>query len=78
VTQDVLLMAGAQDHYVPAHQLPDQIATLTHVRSLTARLFTWYEQAQNHVQVGNFGLAFRTVIEWLESLQVRDARLQGK
>ncbi len=78
VTQDVLLMAGAQDHYVPAHQLPDQIATLTHVRSLTARLFTSYEQAQNHVQVGNFGLTFRTVIEWLESLQVRDARLQGQ
>jgi hypothetical protein len=78
VTQDVLLMAGAQDHYVPAHQFPDQIATLTDVRSLTARLFTSYEQAQNHCQVGNFGLAFQTVIEWIENLQVRDARLQGK
>ena len=65
VTQDVLLMAGAQDHYVPAHQFPDQIATLTDVRSLTARLFTSYEQAQNHCQVGNFGLAFQTVIEWI-------------
>ncbi len=78
VTQDVLLMAGAQDHYVPAHQFYDQSATLTNVRSLTARLFTSYEQAQNHCQVGNFGLAFRTVIEWVESLQVRDARLQEK
>jgi len=27
LTQDVLLMAGAEDHYIPAHQLPDQIAT---------------------------------------------------
>jgi pimeloyl-ACP methyl ester carboxylesterase len=68
LTQDVLLMAGAEDHYIPVHQLPDQIATLTHVRSLTARLCTRAEQAQNHVQVGNMGLAFRVMIDWMESL----------
>jgi pimeloyl-ACP methyl ester carboxylesterase len=68
VNQDVLLMAGAEDHYVPVHQLPDQIATLMHVRSLTARLFTRAEQAQNHVQVGNMGLAFRTMIDWMAGL----------
>jgi hypothetical protein len=68
LTQDVLLMAGAEDHYVPVHQLPDQIATLTHVRSLTARLFTRAEQAQNHCQVGNLGLAFRTMIDWMTGL----------
>jgi pimeloyl-ACP methyl ester carboxylesterase len=70
VTQDVLLMGGAEDHYIPVHQLLDQIATLTKVRSLTARLFTRAEQAQNHVQVGNFGLAFRVVIDWMESVSV--------
>ena len=68
LTQDVLLMAGAEDHYIPLHQLTDQITTLTHVRSLTARLFTRAEQAQNHVQVGNMGLAFRVIIDWMESL----------
>ena len=68
LTQDVLLMAGTEDHYVPVHQLPDQIATLTHVRSLTARLFTRAEQAQNHVQVGNMGLAFRVMIDWMTGL----------
>ncbi|MGA2341046.1 MAG: hypothetical protein ABSF75_14210 [Terracidiphilus sp.] len=68
VTQDVLLLAGAEDHYIPVHYLPDQIATLTHVRSLTARLFTRAEQAQNHVQVGNMGLAFRTMIDWMTGL----------
>jgi pimeloyl-ACP methyl ester carboxylesterase len=68
LTQDVLLMAGAEDHYIPVHQLPDQIATLTQVRSLTARLFTRAEQAQNHVQVGNFGLAFRTIVDWMTGL----------
>jgi len=68
LTQDVLLMAGAEDHYVPMHQLPDQIATLTHVRSLTARLFTRAEQAQNHCQIGNFGVAFRTIVDWMTGL----------
>src|SRR6202034_4547533 len=68
LTQDVLLMAGAEDHYVPVHQLPDQIATLTHVRSLTARLFTRAEQAQNHCQTGNMGLAFYVILDWMESL----------
>jgi pimeloyl-ACP methyl ester carboxylesterase len=68
LAQDVLLLAGSEDHYIPVHQLPDQIATLTHVRSLTARLFTRAEQAQNHVQVGNMGLAFRVMIDWMESL----------
>jgi pimeloyl-ACP methyl ester carboxylesterase len=68
LTQDVLLLAGAEDHYIPVHQLPDQIATLTNVRSLTARLFTRAEQAQNHVQVGNMGLAFRVILDWMESL----------
>jgi pimeloyl-ACP methyl ester carboxylesterase len=68
LTQDVLLMAGAEDHYIPVHQLPDQISTLTHVRSLTARLFTRAEQAQNHCQIGNFGVAFRTIIDWMTGL----------
>ena len=77
LTQDVLLMAGAEDHYIPVHQLPDQIATLTHVRSLTARLFTRAEQAQNHVQVGNMGLAFRVVIGWMADRQATERPSQG-
>jgi pimeloyl-ACP methyl ester carboxylesterase len=68
LTQDVLLMAGSEDHYIPVHQLADQVATLPQVRSLTARLFTRAEQAQNHVQVGNMGLAFRTMIDWMTGL----------
>jgi pimeloyl-ACP methyl ester carboxylesterase len=72
VTQDVLVMAGAEDHYIPVRQLPDQIATLPNVRSLTARLFTRAEQAQNHVQVGNMGLAFRVIIDWMASLGLID------
>ena len=65
LSQDVLLMAGATDHYVPIRQLRDQMATLTGVRSLTARVFTQEESASNHCQLGNLGLALQTMLDWL-------------
>ena len=73
VTQDVLLLAGSEDHYVPVAQFYKQIAALTNTRSLTARLFTRAESAQNHCQAGNFGLALQVITAWLDS---RPARAQ--
>jgi alpha-beta hydrolase superfamily lysophospholipase len=74
VRADVLLLAGAEDHYVPIRQLSDQLNTLTNARSVTARAFTRHEQAQNHVQVGNIGLAVRVMLDWLDGLDERDRR----
>jgi alpha-beta hydrolase superfamily lysophospholipase len=71
VEQDVLLLAGAEDHYVPLHQFHDQIRWLTSARSLTARLFTRQEQAQNHVHVGNVGLSLRVIADWITERQRR-------
>ena len=65
VRGDVLLMAGSEDHYVPVEQLPEQLAALTGARSVTARLFTREEQAQNHCQMGNIGLSLRLIIGWI-------------
>ena len=67
VTQDVLLLAGSEDHYVPVEQFYIQIAALTNTRSLTARLLTRAESAQNHCQAGNYGLAFQVITAWLDS-----------
>ena len=61
-------MAGNEDHYVPIEQWNDQIRMLTNARSITARLFTRSECAQNHCQVGNYGLALRTIVNWLDEL----------
>ena len=66
ISQDVLLLAGSEDHYVPVEQWHDQIRMLSNARSITARLFTRSEHAQNHCQVGNFGLALRTIVNWLD------------
>ncbi len=66
VHQDVLLLAGQEDHYVPVRLFYEQIEILTHARSLAARLFTRDEQAQNHCQVGNIGLAIKVIMNWID------------
>ena len=64
VTQDVLLMGGQEDHYIPLHQFFDQGKMLINVRSLTMRLFTRKETAQNHCQLGNVGLSVTVIVNW--------------
>jgi alpha-beta hydrolase superfamily lysophospholipase len=73
VTQPVLLMAGTKDHYVPLHQLGDQVLTLSVAPSVSARVFTEAEQAQNHCQIGNTGLAIRVILDWLDAFGGRAA-----
>jgi pimeloyl-ACP methyl ester carboxylesterase len=74
VTQNVLLMAGTKDHYMPLHMLPDQLMTLTAAHSVTARVFTEAETAQNHCQIGNMGLALKVIIDWLDETGGRTAK----
>jgi pimeloyl-ACP methyl ester carboxylesterase len=66
VHADVLLLAGADDHYVPLKQLGRQADTLSNARSLTTRIFTAAEQASNHCQLGNIGAAARLMNAWLD------------
>ena len=73
VRQHVLLVPGSEDHYVPIGQWHRQIAMLNNARSITARLFSRSESAQNHCQVGNFGLALRTIVDWLDQISDEDA-----
>ena len=68
IKKDVLLLAGCEDHYVPIGKWHRQLALLKNARSITARLFTRSESAQNHCQVGNFGLALRTIVNWLDEM----------
>ncbi len=64
--QDVLLLAGTEDFGIPLEQFYRQIQALKNVRSLTARMFTRSEQAQNHCQIGNLGLAIDYITSWIE------------
>jgi hypothetical protein len=75
MTQDVLLLAGSGDHYVPRSQLAEQLGSLTGARSVTARLFTAAEDAANHVHVGNAELSLQVMVAWLTGLDERDRSL---
>ena len=78
VKQDVLLMAGAEDHVIPLRHYDTQIELLKNVRSLTARLFTRQEHAQNHCQVGNLGLAVDYITNWIETTRQRSPMIAGQ
>ena len=66
VRQDVLILTGAEDHFIPLKMHYKQVNALKNARSLTARIFTRKEQGQNHCQVGNIGLALDGMLKWIE------------
>jgi len=66
VEQDVLILTGAEDHFIPLKMHDMQVKALVNARSVTARVFTRDDQAQNHCQVGNTGLALKVMADWVE------------
>jgi pimeloyl-ACP methyl ester carboxylesterase len=64
---DALLLAGAEDHFVPLETLYLQHRALSNARGVATRIFTKAQSAQGHCQVGNMGLALRVILDWLES-----------
>jgi pimeloyl-ACP methyl ester carboxylesterase len=70
VTQDVLLMAGTDDHIIPIEQLLLQSRLLTSARSITTRVFTAAEQAHAHCRIGNLPLALHFATDWVRSREV--------
>lgn len=66
LTQDVLLLGGAQDTFQPPKLLHAQREALTAARSVSTRIFTAEEHAAGHVQMGNLGLAIDEIVAWLD------------
>lgn len=66
VHQDVLLMCGEHDAFQPPALTRAQARALTAARSVTTRMFTRAEQADQHCQMGNLELACEVLITWLQ------------
>jgi len=66
VKQDVLILTGREDHFIPFKMHDMQVKALINARSVTGRVFTREEQAQNHCQIGNIGLALDVMVKWIE------------
>lgn len=73
VQQDVLILTGEEDHFIPMKLHHLQVEALSQARSLTARVFTWADEAQNHCQVGNMGLAVDVMLDWLAEKRLETA-----
>ena len=71
ITQDMLIIGANRDHFIDYRLVGREINMLTNVRSLTFRLFTDKEDAQNHCNVGNGQLVLDTVCSWIGQLERR-------
>jgi hypothetical protein len=72
IRQDVLLLAGENDHLVPLDMYYRQKEALVNARSVRGRIFTAGEGGDQHCQVGNVDLAWREILDWLNELPVWD------
>jgi len=72
VRQDVLLLASRDDHFIPFRLHREQLRRLTAARSVTDRVFSTEEHAQNHCQLGNIGLALQVMRKWIDAKTIGD------
>lgn len=68
LTQDILLLAGESDHYIPTGQFYRLKGRIRRARSLTDHLFTKAEGGEQHCQIGNHSAAVNVVLNWLDDV----------
>lgn len=66
VTQDVLLLCGEHDSFQPPSLTRAQAKALAAARSVSVRMFTQAENADQHCQMGNLDLACTVLTDWLK------------
>ncbi len=72
ITQDVLIIGANQDHFIDYRLIGREINMLKNVKSLTFRLFTDQEDAQNHCNVGNGKIVLDTICNWILNVTTAD------
>ncbi|MDF7665920.1 alpha/beta fold hydrolase [Bifidobacterium sp. ESL0745] len=65
INQDVLLLAGEHDQYVPLSRLSQIENELVNAASIASRVYTAEENADEHCQVGNMPLAMNEIRNYL-------------
>ena len=65
VKQDILLTEGEQDHLFDVGWIDRTMRELVCARSVTARIFTAREGAEQHCQLGNSAVAREEIVCWL-------------
>jgi len=65
IRQDILILAGAEDHFVPIHQTADFEKALVNARSVVTRIFDGPSGGAGHCQGGALTLYHAAVFDWL-------------
>ena len=65
IRQDVLILAGTEDHFIPFHQTADFEKSLVNARSVTTRTFDRPSGGAYHCQAGDITLLHAAVFDWL-------------
>lgn len=68
IKQDVLLITGENDAFQPPKLTHKQAVALTNAKSVTTKILTKKDFADQHCQMGNLNLAVETMREWLSKL----------
>ena len=69
----MLIIGANQDHFIDYRLIGREVSMLTNVKSLTFRLFTDKEDAQNHCNVGNGKAVLDTICQWIEQIDAENA-----
>ena len=75
IRQDVLMLAGTEDHFIPFHQTADFEKALVNARSVATRIFDGPSGGAGHCQPGALTLYHAAVFDWL--LEKFPARPRG-
>ena len=65
ITQDVLVLTGINDHFIPKKMHKITIKSLTNANSVKGILYTKDTSAHNHCQIGNIPLVCKDILNWL-------------
>jgi len=65
IRQDVLILAGTEDHFIPFHQVAEFAKSLVNARSVTTRIFDRASGGAEHCQCGAMSLVHAAVFDWL-------------
>jgi pimeloyl-ACP methyl ester carboxylesterase len=65
IRQDVLILQGTEDHFIPSHQTADFEKALVNARSVTTRIFDRESGGAGHCQPGALTLYHAAVFDWL-------------
>lgn len=65
VDQNVLLLAGEKDHYIPRWHF-DHVKDNLVAANVTSRLFREAEGGEQHCRVGNYNLGLEYILAWLK------------